>query len=741
MSYEDFLARKTERAASYGFEPDGLGTFLYPFQERIVRWALQRGRAAIFAECGMGKTPMQLEWARNVAAHTGGKVLVLAPLAVSQQTVREGAKFGIDVVYARSQSGAGSITIANYEMLEHFRPDDFAGVVLDESSILKAYSGIRKRQILAAFRDTPYRLACTATPAPNDHMELGNHAEFLGVMTSHRMLSRWFLNDTTAAGVWRLKRHGATDFWRWVASWAVALELPSDIGFDDAGFVLPGMDWQTHAVSVDVTDGRGEAHGQPLLFRDPSLSATTMHAEMRRTSAARCARVAELVVSQPEEPWIVWCNTNYEADELVRLMPEAVEVRGAESIDDKERKIAAFSGGAARVIITKPSICGFGLNWQHCARMAFVGLSYSYEALYQAMRRCYRFGQTRTVEAHVVCASTEGAVLSTILRKQSQHSEMKAALRSAVREVQMAGIDRSPEAPQNRTATGLGWSLGLGDVVQRIGEVEADSVGLSVFSPPFSSLYTYSDSLHDMGNCADDATFMEHFGFLVRELFRVTKPGRIACVHVKNLVDYMGSEANGRSGIRDFRGDVIRLFEACGWKWHSEVCIWKCPVTEMQRTKSHGLLYKQLRADSTYSRQGIAEYLLAFRAWKGEADVAPVTHTPDEFPLEMWQRYASPVWMDIDQTDVLNARGARAEEDEKHICPLQLGVIRRCVDLWSNKADLVLDPFTGIGSTGVVALQHDRRFVGFELKPEYYEQARKNLAGAVRQGALFVEDV
>lgn len=735
-SYAEFLARKTERAATYGFEPGTLSAALYPFQERIVRWALRRGRAAIFAECGMGKTPMQLEWARHVAAHTGSKVLILAPLAVSQQTVREGAKFGIEVTYARSQSEAQAITIANYEMLEHFTPSEFAGVVLDESSILKAYSGIRKRQILAAFRDTPYRLACTATPAPNDHMELGNHSEFLGVMSSHRMLSRWFLNDTTQAGVWRLKRHGAADFWRWVASWAVALELPSDLGFADDGFVLPGMDWQTHTVDVDVTEGRGEVHGQAALFRDPSLSATTMHAEMRRTAAARCAKVAALVASQPREPWIVWCNTNYEADELVRLMPDAVEVRGAESIDAKERKIAAFGDGTARVIITKPSICGFGLNWQHCARMAFVGLSYSYEALYQAMRRSYRFGQTRNVEAHVVCAATEGAVLATILRKQSQHSDMKAALRSAVREVQMAGTDKQASTPDSRTATGVGWTLALGDVVTRIPELASDSVGLSVFSPPFSSLYTYSDSLHDMGNCADDATFMEHFGFLVRELLRVTMPGRLACVHVKNLVDYMGSESEGRSGIRDFRGAVIRLFQECGWKWHSEVCIWKCPVTEMQRTKSHGLLYKQLRADSTYSRQGIAEYLLAFRAWKGE-DAAPVTHTEDTFPLDMWQRYASPVWMDIDQTDVLNARGARADEDEKHICPLQLGVIRRCVELWSNPGDLVLDPFMGIGSTGVVALQMGRRAQGFELKPEYYEQARKNLAGAVRQGDLF----
>jgi hypothetical protein len=433
----------------------------------------------------------------------------------------------------------------------------------------------------------------------------------------------------------------------------------------------------------------------------------------------------------------VWCNTNYEADELVRLLPDAIEVRGSESLEAKERKIEAFSSGAARIIITKPSICGFGLNWQHCARMAFVGLSYSYEQLYQATRRAYRFGQARPVVAHVVCASTEVAVLSTILRKQTQHADMKVALRSAVREVQMTGTDMTPATPATETAQGVDWHLTLGDVVTAIERVESDSVGLSVFSPPFSSLYTYSDSPHDMGNCHDDATFIAHFGFLVRELFRVTAPGRMACVHVKNLVDYMGSESEGRSGIRDFRGDVIRLFQSCGWKWHSEVCIWKCPVTEMQRTKSHGLLYKQLRADSTFSRQGIAEYLLTFRAWKGEAPVRPVTHTHESFPLDIWQRWASPVWMDIDQTDVLNARGARAAEDEKHICPLQLGVIRRCVDLWSNPGDLVFDPFTGIGSTGVVALQHGRRFRGVELKREYFMQSQSNLAGAVRQTELF----
>lgn len=735
VDYEDFLASKLLAAHAHGFEPLRTNKKLFPFQRTIVEWAVRLGRAAIFAECGMGKTAMQLEWAWQVAKHTGGRVLILAPLAVASQTVREGKKFGIEVKVVRDAGDEhGAVNVANYEVLHRLDSTSYAGIVLDESSILKAFSGKTKRALVEAFSRTPYRLACTATPAPNDPMELGNHSEFLGVMSSHKMLARWFINDTTAAGVWRLKGHAARDYWRWVTSWAVCCSKPSDLGGDDTGYVLPPLEIVQHNVDVDITEGRKDG----ALFRDPTLSATDLHKELRRTAPARAAKVAELVNATPG-PWVVWCNSNYEADALASLLPEAVDVRGDDTLAQKEAKLAAFADGSVRVVITKPSICGFGLNWQHVANMTFVGLSYSYEQYYQALRRSYRFGQKNAVTAHIVAASTEGAIADVVRAKQKEHEQMKDSMVAAMRQHGIRTNDSDSTALDytRRTVSGAGWEMRLGDCVDLVREVPDEHADFLLYSPPFSNLYTYSDSYRDMGNSADDQEFFRHYGYLLGELLRATKTGRLMAVHVKQCVNYKGS--SGASGLRDFRGDVIRACQAAGWVYHSEVCIWKCPVTEMQRTKSHGLLYKQLRRDSSYSRQGLAEYLVVFRKW-GEVDSSPVTKTPESFPLDLWQNYASPVWMDVDQTNVLNVKAARESEDEKHICPLQLDVVERAVKLWTNPGDLVLSPFAGVGSEGYVSLREGRRFLGFELKESYYRQAEKNLReveGGGRQVSLF----
>lgn len=729
MKYEDFLKSKTLIAEDAGFDCSAVNAKLFQFQREIVRWALKKGRAAIFADCGLGKTGIQLEWARRVAEHTGGEVLVLAPLAVAAQTKREGEKFGIAVNIIRSDKDEHTpVSVANYDVLHKLNPKRYVGIVLDESSILKAFSGKTKRELVAAFADTPYKLCCTATPSPNDPMELGNHSEFLGVMTSHKMLARWFINDTMQAGVWRLKDHGSRDFWRWVATWAVGISKPSDLEHSDEGYVLPPLELKQHTVVVDIVDGRGDGE----LFREPTLSATTLHKELRRTADVRAARAAELVTSTPG-PWMVWCNTNYEADALRERIPEAVEIRGDDTNDEKEQRVLDFVEGRTRVLIGKPVQLGFGLNFQHVANMAFVGLSYSYEQFYQALRRSYRFGQKKPVTAHIIAAATEGAIADVVRAKQAEHEKMKIAMVAAVRESRLADRENASTALGFRRdgVDGNGWQLGLGDCVELARDMADESIDFSVYSPPFSNLYTYSDSYRDMGNSEDDAEFFRHFGFLLPEILRATKSGRLMAVHCKQLVNYKGT--SGASGLRDFRGDVIRACIAAGWVYHSEVCIWKCPVTEMQRTKSHGLLYKQLRKDSSYSRQGLAEYLLVFRKWSELGDVSPVTKTEETFGLELWQRYASPVWMDIDQTNVLNVTAAREDADEKHICPMQLDVVERAVRLWTNPGDLVLSPFAGIGSEGYVAIKEKRRFLGFELKESYFRQAAANLARADRE--------
>lgn len=419
MEYLEFLAGKKIRSPMAGFEPGEIEAPLFPWQKDIVRWAVRRGRAAIFAHYGLGKTIQQLEWASQVYRHTGGNVLILAPLAVAQQTHREGGKFGYEVQLCRTQADVRpGINVTNYEMLEHFIPQAFAGVVLDEASILKSYMGTTKRKLVEAFSQTPYKLNCTATPAPNDHMEIGNQSEHLGIMPANEMLSRWFINDTMAMGSYRLKGHAEADFWDWVASWAVSLRRPSDLGYPDDGFLLPPLHWIEERVEVDRLTGRGDK-----LWRDPELNATSLHKEMRLTAPARAKRVADLV-NDSGAVWSVWCNTDYEADELKRLIPDAVEVRGSEKPAEKERKIIAFSEGRARVIITKSRIAGFGLNWQHCHNTALVGLSYSFEQVHQAIHRHYRFGQLYPVNAHLVLAKTEGNILASFKEKMAAYENM-----------------------------------------------------------------------------------------------------------------------------------------------------------------------------------------------------------------------------------------------------------------------------------------------------------------------------
>lgn len=425
-NYDTFLQSKraTTQATGIDIPLSALSEQLFPFQRDIVQWALRKGRVAIFAECGLGKTFMQLSYGDIVHRETGGDLLILAPLAVASQTVAEGAKLGIAVQYCRTQADVKpGLNITNYEMLEHFDPSHFIGVICDESSILKSYMGKTKRALVDAFASTPYRLCCTATPAPNDVMEIGNHAEFLGIMPAPEMLMRWFINDTMASGHYRLKGHAQKDFWAWVASWAISLCKPSDLGYSDEGFALPELIIRRHYVEVDITIGVEQ--GQ--LFRAPMMSATNLHKEMRLTCADRAQAVADLV-NGSDETWAVWCNTNYEADELVKLIPDAIEVRGSESIAEKERKIMAFSRGEVRVIIGKPSMLGFGLNWQHCHKTAFVGLSYSFEQFYQAVRRFYRFGQTHPVEVVIVAAETESTLVTTLERKMQTHMQMSEAM-------------------------------------------------------------------------------------------------------------------------------------------------------------------------------------------------------------------------------------------------------------------------------------------------------------------------
>jgi len=726
--YAEFLARKAAVDPATGLDVvPALNPALFDFQRDIVTWALRRGRAAIFADCGLGKTPMQLEWAR----HVPGEVLILAPLAVSSQTVREGQKFGVPVCYARSDDQITErITITNYEMLDHFDIGRFNGVVLDESSILKSYTGKIRTQIIDGFAQTPFRLACTATPAPNDYMELGNHSQFLGVMSYTEMLSMFFVHDGGETQKWRLKGHAEADFWKWLCSWAVMIRKPSDLGYDDGDFTLPEMIMHQVTVKVDEpTSG--------FLF---PVEAQTLQERLgaRRDTIEERVQHCAAVVNATDEPFLVWCNLNSESDALRKSITDAVEVKGSDSSEHKEKSLIGFSDGSIRSLVTKPSIAGFGMNWQHCANMAFVGLSDSYEQFYQAVRRCWRFGQKKPVNVYVITAETEGAVVQNIKRKESEAMAMAENMVTHMKDLNKAALEgamtRSKADYVRDVKQGEDWTLHLADCVEVAREQADESIDFSVYSPPFASLYTYSNSDRDMGNCADDDEFFEQYRFLIREIYRATKPGRLTSFHCMNMPTT--KTHHGHIGIRDFRGDLIRAHQAEGWLYHSEVCIWKDPVTAMQRTKALGLLHKQLKKDSCMSRQGVPDYLVTMR--KPGDNPQRVTHTNETFPVQEWQKIASPVWMDINPSDTLQFRSAREHNDERHICPLQLEVIRRAMRMWSNPGDLVFSPFTGIGSEGFIALQMGRKFLGAELKRSYYEQACRNLSMAKsEQGGLF----
>jgi DNA modification methylase len=725
MDYDQFIASKRRSEVATGHNPGDLNEHLFDFQHAIVSWAVRRGRAAIFADTGLGKTLMQLSWADEVASHTGGMVLILAPLAVSEQTIEQGATFCIDVrrVPAGESPDSPGVWITNYERMDVIDFSELHGLVLDESSILKAHDGKTRQKIIESAQGIPYRLSCTATPSPNDFEELGNQCEFLGVMTRTEMLATYFVNDTGDTGTWRLKGWGASKFWEWMGQWAVVLRNPSDLGFDGSRYELPPLEYFEHVVETESLGGE--------LFARPAQSLTERRQAQRQSIEDRCKALAEIVNAEQDEPWLIWCHLNDEADMLTSLIPGSVNVQGSDSPEVKAKNLMAFAHGEIRVLVSKPKIAGFGMNWQHCARMAFVGMDDSFEKFYQAVRRCYRFGQKRRVKVHIFTAENEGQILANIKRKEAQHHEMSQNMIEHMKDImnnELKGQTNIVDEYREDTFEGECFTVHLGDCVKWTRRMEDNSIDYSVFSPPFADLFVYSNSDHDMGNCKDDEEFAAQLKYLIAELFRIIKPGRNVSFHCMNLPTTKMRQ--GHIGLRDFRGTLIRAFQDAGFIYHSEVCIWKDPVVAMQRTKALGLLHKTIRENASMSRMGLPDYVVTMRK-PGDAEVR-ITHGED-LPVAMWQQYASPIWHDIDQGRTLNRLPARDENDEKHMCPLQLDVIERCVHLWTNQGDLIFSPFTGIGSEGYSAVRMGRRFVGTELKPQYFELACQNIEDARKE--------
>ena len=441
-AYLTFLDQKVRMAPAVGFDPvDSLmPAAIKPFQRDIVTWACRRGRAAVFAGTGLGKTIQELTWAQQVTEHTGGRVLLFTPLAVAEQTVAEAAKFGIDgVAYAKDEASISTpIVVTNYDRRQHFDPTDFAGVVLDESGIIKDHDSRTRNDLTDACRDVPYLLCGSATPAPNDWTELGQHAEFLNVMSAKEMLAMFFVHDgavrANAEEEWRLKRHAAADFWRWVASWSVMIRHPRDLGYDEPGYDLPPLDMRQVTVKASMAPAGG------MLF---PMQANTMQerlAARRDSIAERVAEAARLVAEAPDQPWLIWCNLNAEADALVKAIPGAVNVQGSDAPEIKSKRLLGFARGEPRIMVSKPSIAGRGMNWQHCSRMIFVGLNDSFEQLFQAVRRCWRFGQSKPVTAYLIASDMEGAVVANLRAKEAKYEAMAEAMVEHMRDLSTAAV-------------------------------------------------------------------------------------------------------------------------------------------------------------------------------------------------------------------------------------------------------------------------------------------------------------
>lgn len=537
-NYDDFLKQKQKTFIESGFEinQSELNPLLKDFQKYAVSVALRKGKFALFFDCGLGKTFCQLEWAKHVKNKTNKKVLVLAPLAIVEQTKTEAHKFNIEL---------DVFDITNYDQLKNIDETQYAGVVLDESSILKGRDGKMSRLIIDKFKSTPYKLACTATPSPNDHMELGQHSEFLNTMTYQEMLAMYFVHDGGETSKWRLRKHAIDDFWKFVASWSMSIDNPKTLGFNSDGYNLPEIEYIEHAIKVE--------NNTNTLFNDVAVSATDLHKDLKRSFEDRINKTIELVNSNNEQ-WIIWALSNEETNELKKRIPEAINVQGSDSPEFKAKHLNGFAKGEFRVLITKTSIASMGMNYQNCHNMVFTSYDFKFEQFYQAVRRCYRFGQTNNVKVHLLIPESQANVRNSILEKQSKHFEMITQMAKYSADNDYKQNVSKVVVKQKEVKTDEYWVLN-GDCVEESRKISDNQVDLCVFSPPFPALYVYSDDPKDMNNVSDYTQFETHFKFLIPEIKRVLKSGRICAVHCMDVPLQKGKD--GDIGLRDFSGKLI----------------------------------------------------------------------------------------------------------------------------------------------------------------------------------------
>lgn len=869
QSYRELINSKIPKSIQSGFKLDEskINLILKDHQRFGVLRSLRLGRHAVFYDTGLGKSIMQLETAKHLYEKTGKPQIIITFLNISREFIKDAINlldYGDLVGYFRNQESVDKpIVITNYEMIGNFDANLYASVSLDESSILKNYTGKIKQKTIKMFEDTPYRFSYSATPSPNEEPELGNHSHFLGLMSQAQMLTNWFITDRYT-GKQRLIKHSEPYFWEWVGSWALVAEKPSDIdsSFSDEGYMLPPINLTKIIIPVehDFSDGQ--------LFRGKNLSATGVHKEARLNAKEKAIRIAPLVnINKPDT---IWCNTDYEQDEIAKLLPNCIDIRGKDKFSNKLDKLDEFSK-AEKPILTKPSITGFGLNWQFANNIfVFAGSSYSYEMLYQLIRRVARFGRKDEVNVTLVYADSESKVVDVVLEKATKHENMKKRMIELVKTGYQNRKGLRTEYT-HEVVKGQSFELHKGDSVEVSRQLPANSVNFSFHSPSFIDLYIFSDSAFDMGNCLSDEQFYEQYQYCADEHYRLSVDGARVAIHCKDLPLYKSS--SGVMGLKDFPQGIINTFKNSGFELEDWITVWKCPELERARTQSHGLLFKNYIAKSEYVRQGAADYMLIFKKGKVEKDKeyqpvpssvlkrikhiwlnedeeitstqhfehnlffhdsAHLRDTPnikqlgksvklgrlaflrvdleqmtsnltdefrnhglvfhtrcaltdgtwligfmkwsDEMPepqvskeigrdyvgnnpplghgpsadqtrlyaINVWARYASPawfdldglpeshssIWMDINQTNVLNGKMAKEAKDERHLTPTQIDVVRKCTEIYTQKGDTVFSAFAGIGTDIYEPVRMERYGIAIEIKDSYFYQAVKFLEQA-----------
>lgn len=743
VNYDNFLKSKEIKIESKGKAIDDaqIHPMLFPFQKDIVRWAVKKGRSAVFLDTGLGKTFIQLEWARLI----GDVCLIVAPLSVARQTAREAKKIGIECHYTRSGNDLiQGINITNYEMIEDFEASLFDSIVLDESSILKSMSGKTKKKLIQMFNGVPFKLCCTATPAPNDYTELGNHAEFLNICSMQEMLAMFFINankehtfifentvitkkGTNKGGTeWRIKHHAEDPFFRWLSQWAIIMTKPSDLGYENDGFILPELKINPIFVKNEYSSNKN------LFFM--GLSGLDERVKVREGSIEEKIKVIPRLLNGEQS--IIWCGLDKESRSVSKLLNgSCIEVKGSDKAEDKAQAFEDFQDGKYKILVTKPKIGGFGMNFQNANNMVFMGMNDSWETYYQAIRREWRFGQKKPVTVYLLLSEFEREIYDNVLRKDKQAHRLRVKMIGLLKDYEkneIQGVILEKDEYKEKTIEQSTWKAMLGDSCKRMKEIKDNSIDLTIYSPPFADLFVYSNSDRDLGNSKGWDQFFKHYEFIVREVLRVTKEGRLSCVHTSDIPAM--ANRDGYIGLRDFPGKVIELHQKCGWTFIGRAFVQKNPQAQAIRVKCKSLLFVQMKKDSSHSRPALIDQILIFKnPGENKVPVTPVDNK--ELDNERWISWAHGIWTDINETDTLQYYIARERDDEKHICPLQLGTIERCVKLYSNPGETVLTPFMGIGSEAFMAIKLGRKAIGIELKESYFEVAVNNLKSI--QSTLF----